>query len=278
MKPNFLIIGDLKAGSTSLHSYLSQHPEIFMPKLKELRYFAFDPSNSYHIRARSTVVRTHAEYLNYFSDTGDAKAIGEASPNYLRSPIAPHKIKSELADSKLIVCLRNPADRLYSLYQMNYRNGSTTLPFDQRVFEENSVWIKGNFYWHDLRNYFDIFPRTQIKVILFEDLIANPISITQNLYRFLEVDDTFSPQISVHNAGGMPKSPLAFSFLIRAKNVTKRFLVPPNTLKQIWSTVKSKSLQRDSSDPQIRSKILDVCRDDIIRTQELIGQDLSIWT
>jgi hypothetical protein len=92
-KPNFLIIGAVKAGTTSLHSYLSQHPEIFMPQRKELRYFAYDEENPYHVRARSTRVRTYDEYLSYFSSSSGRKAVGEASPNYLGSPGAAERIR-----------------------------------------------------------------------------------------------------------------------------------------------------------------------------------------
>ena len=76
--PNFLVIGDLKAGSSSLHYYLRQHPEVFMPTgLKEIRYFSYDKENPYHLLAESSRVRHFDDYLKYFEQSGDAKAVGE---------------------------------------------------------------------------------------------------------------------------------------------------------------------------------------------------------
>src|SRR5690606_31814547 len=101
------------------------------------RYFAYDPENSYHRRAASTRVRTFEDYLSYFDRAAGAAAAGEVSPNYLRSPGAAARIHARLPDVKLIVSLRNPADRLYSLHMMHLRKRSTNVPFDQRAFADD---------------------------------------------------------------------------------------------------------------------------------------------
>ena len=92
--PNFLIIGAAKAGTSTLHAYLTPHPEVFMPRRKELRFFAFDGSEDNH----TFPVKTLEEYERYFADAGDAKAIGEASPNYLYSARAARQIKEKIPD------------------------------------------------------------------------------------------------------------------------------------------------------------------------------------
>jgi hypothetical protein len=275
--PNFLIIGDLKAGSTSLYHYLRQHPEVYMPDVKELRYFAYDEENPYHVRAISYRVKTFSEYLRHFEKCGDAKAIGEASPNYLRSPGAANRIKAAIPDVRLIACLRNPADRLYSAYLMNYRGGSTRKPFDEELFGRDAAWIKARFYWLDLKQYFDLFPPSQIKIVLFDDLKADAGKVVKDLYRFLDVDDAFAPDFTVQNEGGTPKSLLGYTILMRGKNLLRRFGTPPTALKQLWRRIERDSLRKTQIDPQIRRKILEICQDDIKRTQELIGRDLSSW-
>jgi hypothetical protein len=275
--PNFLIIGDVKAGTTSLHHYLRQHPQVFMPRLKELRYFAYDPENPYHVRSSSYPVRTYAEYLRYFEKTGGAKAIGEASPNYLRSPIAAARIKAEIPDVRLIVCLRNPVDRLHSLYMMEYRAGRTRNPFDEQLFGLEAAWIRARFYWLDLKKYFDLFVRGQIKVILFDDLKSDAGKVVSDLCRFLEIDDTFMPDLAPQNEGGVPTSLLWYTILTRSKDLLRRFGSAPPAAKQLFKKLERSSLRKPRIDPLLRRKILEVCADDIRRTQELIGRDLSGW-
>lgn len=275
--PNLLIIGDLKAGSTSLFEYLRQHPQVYFPKIKELRYFAYDKENPYHVRAKSYRVKTFRDYLSYFEESGDAKAIGEASPNYLRSPGAAARIKAKIPKVRLIACLRNPADRLHSAYMMSYRAKSTKKPFDEQLFGGDAAWIKANFYWLDLKRYFDLFAADQIKIILFDDLKASRPSVVKELYEFLKVDETFLPDLKIHNVGGIPQNRLLYSSLVGGKNLLKRFINPSAAMRQIWETVKRNSLQRVQIDPQIRKKIIEICKDDIYRTQDLIGRDLSIW-
>ena len=276
--PNFLIIGDSKAGSTSLYSYLRQHPEVYMPsELKELRYFAFDKDNSYQVRAGSTHVRNLTDYLAYFENCGNAKAIGEASPNYLRSPGAAQRIRDQIPGVKLIVCLRHPAERLHSLYQMHYRDRLTKQPFDEYLFSQNAMWIKGNFYWPDLSSYFQCFDREQIHVILFDDLKSSSDTVIKNVYSFLGVDTSFVPDLTPQNTGGMPNSDLLYRFVLGSKNLLRKLGTPPAGLRRAWSRMRNKLLVQTEIDPQIRRKILEVCKDDILRTQELIQRDLSMW-
>ncbi len=276
--PNFLVFGDIKAGSTSLYSYLKQHPDIYMPSdLKELRYFAYDKENPYHVDARSYRVKSFEEYLVYFDASNGEKAIGEASPNYLRSPGAAARIKDRVPNVKLIACLRNPADMLYSIYMMGYRNGSIKKPFVEKLFSANAVWIKGHFIWPDLKRYFDLFDETQIKIILFDDLKAKTEETVKELYEFLDVDDAFEPDIAIKNKGGLPRNRYLYAFLLGGKKFFKRFANPTPRLKRIWATMKAASLEEARIDPQTRRKILEICREDIHRTEELIKRDLSIW-
>lgn len=275
--PTFLVIGDTKAGSTSLHSYLGQHPDVFVPPEKELRYFAYDPENAYHRRAASTRVRTFDEYLSCFDGASGAAAIGEVSPNYLRSPGAAARIRSRLPNVKLIVSLRNPADRLYSLHSMHLRMRRTKMPFDQRAFADDAAWIKGNFHWPDLYRYFALFDRSRIEVILFEDLATNPVDVTRSLYRFLGVDDGFAPAVRVHNKGGVPRHRLLYSTITELKRGAERVVHPSERARAVWRRLRRRMLYRPPLDPTLRRQILEVCRDDIARTEVLIGRSLRCW-
>lgn len=248
-----------------------------MPEIKELRYFAYDEENAYHNRASAYYVKSFGEYLSHFNHCSTEKAIGEASPNYLRSTGAAERIKSKLPDVKIIVSLRNPADRLYSLYMMHYRKNDINIPFDEQAFRHNASWIKSYFCWNELKHYFNIFDRNKIKVIIFDDLKGQTLGVIAGIYKFLNVDHTFIPDIETHNKGGMPKNKSLYTMLSIIERPFKTIASPPPTLKNMWQKIKRKNLEDVKLDPLIRKKVLEVCEDDIYRTQALIDRDLTIW-
>ena len=125
--PNFLIIGAAKSGTTSLYSYLNQHPQVYFSPFKEPRFFALE-GKEVNYQGPSQVVNQKAintidEYEKLFAGVTDEVAIGEASTLYLYSPEAPAKIKQYIPQVKLIAILRNPIDRAYSGYCHLVRDG-----------------------------------------------------------------------------------------------------------------------------------------------------------
>ncbi len=153
--PNFIIIGQMKAGTSSLHAYLRQHPDIFMPDVKELRFFSEvisdegdrlridDDYRSRRISAGMPV--TFDEYERLFDAATGQKALGEASPGYLNRERAAPQIKKFIPDVRLIVSLRRPSDRVYSHFQMDKRAGRTKGNFAEMFrdsFDEG--WVRYN--------------------------------------------------------------------------------------------------------------------------------------
>ncbi|MCP2728272.1 sulfotransferase family protein [Limnofasciculus baicalensis] len=101
-KPNLFVVGAPKCGTTSMHNYLGQHPEIFMSSPKELHYFSRD------IDCFTGKIKELYNYLQLFDSAGNAKYIGESSPEYLYSEVASQQIKELCSDAKIIIMLRNP--------------------------------------------------------------------------------------------------------------------------------------------------------------------------
>lgn len=275
--PTFLLIGDAKAGTTSLYSYLRQHPDIYMPNLKEPGYLAYDEDNPYHVRAKAFPVKTFSDYVRLFESCGEASAIGEASTNYLRTPGTADRIRTVLPDVRLVASLRNPADRLYSSYLMACRHGRVRRPFDEEVFGRSSAIIKANFYWPDLKPYFDLFPSHQIRIVLFDDIRRDALSVIKDLYAFIGVDDSFVPDLDVRNAGGVPRNRLCYVAFHRGRRLMQQLEARPKALRLLSREIERRLLRKTTIDPQIRRKILEASRDDILKTQELIGRDLSSW-
>ena len=142
--PNFLIIGANKAGTTSIYSYLKQHPQIYMSPVKEPMFFTLEGKNidrtevSRQITLK-TAVNDIEDYQALFQGVSNEKAIGEASTAYLHCPWCAERIKQYIPDVKLIAILRDPIERAYSNYLMYVRWGLETLDFPEAVRQEETM-------------------------------------------------------------------------------------------------------------------------------------------
>lgn len=280
--PNFIIGGALKGGTTSLYYFLRQHPEVFMSSLKEPRYFAYEPDNPLHADGAGLhfPVKTLAEYTALFAGAAGEKAIGEASPHYLISPVAPTRIKELIPGVKLIFSLRDPVKRANSVYWHSYRLGQEDRPIEQALTAEEYA-IQHGLYYHYLRVWFDLFDRTQIKVILFDDLQRNPLATFRDVCRFLDVDDQFVPDLSVRNKGGTPRHKRFGRILERVKTHPIRQAIDPlvpKPLRRMLLDVRNHNLQETPPMSEaLARRLRDYFRDDITQLESLLGVDLAAW-
>ncbi|MBU0766666.1 sulfotransferase [Patescibacteria group bacterium] len=238
--PNFLIIGATKAGTTSLHHYLGQHPEIYMLPQKETNFFAQESS----LCMLDRTVTNKQEYLELFKDANNEKIIGETSPAYLCVIDAPKRIFEMIPDVKLTAILRNPTERAYSHYLMRRRQNKEARESFEEVIEDIDIdpmrsYKSRGFYGEQLERYFKYFTHEQLKIFLYEDFTSSPQKVIKGLCEFLEVDTTFTPDTS------------------------NRFNVNPPAEEPI--------------SPKMRKKLIDLYHDDIELAQKLIGIDLSGW-
>lgn len=201
---NFIIGGTIKAGTSSVFTYLSAHPEICGSSVKETFFFTHEYSGN--------TERDRERYSKYFSPDRDAKLVVEASPNYLgyKENVAP-RIKTLLPDAKLLFIIRNPVDRLYSHY--NFALGKLELPagltFERYVdlCEQHSLGklspdqagiaekhlraLEIGKYSKYLRNFYDAFAPEHIKVALYDDLARDPMRFMSDICRFVDLDPEF---------------------------------------------------------------------------------------
>jgi len=306
MMPNFLIIGAARSGTTSLYHYLKQHPQVYMSPNKEPNFFAVEGEEFYSdsLRgagglARLPGIREIETYRELFKEVSNETAIGEASHMYLYVPKAVERIKYYIPQVKLIAILRQPVERAYSHFLYRIQHGLEPLDTDflqllqQEERHVDNDWSpswhykRRGLYYAQLKRYFDKFDRSQIKIYIHEDFFGgNVIDNLQDMFRFLGVDDTFVPSIKTHNISIIPRQTVFFKFITQSnpiKSVLKPFL--PKKLRQLIKGRlkktyfgKEQNLTRPKLEPEIRKQITEeYYKDDILKLQELIQQDLSIW-
>jgi hypothetical protein len=270
------VIGAAKAGTSSIHEYLSEHPQVFMPPVKP-NYFGFDGEGS----LGDFAIQTFEDYAALYegAEGADALAIGDVSENCLNSLGAAERIAERLPDARLIAVLRNPVDRAFSGYLMQLRNGRVQAEATE-AFRNDAVFVQGGFYFERLKRFYDRFPREQIQVHLFDDFSANTLGVMQDMFEFVGVDRSFRPAVEVrHNVGYAPRSKALSAFTQRrdVRRAAKRF-IPTAARPLARRVLKFNAAPAPSVPPTLRAEMEQLYRDDILRVQELVQRDLTHWT
>jgi hypothetical protein len=288
--PNFIVIGAAKAGTTSLHWYLGEHPAVFMTPVKDPSYFAYGVDDKGRLLWGDLDfhyfnVRSWSEYQRLFDDAADATAVGEASTMYLECPQSADRIRKALPDVRIICSIRHPVDRAYSDYLMYLRHRgrrfdpSRDLSTAAEWAQPDSRWMQIGRYHAQLSRYFEAFPRDQIHVFLFDDLRRNALQVVQGAYRFLEVDPTFVPDLETpHAPGGVPANRLLEGLLTSgAVNLVMKPFVPTRAANWV-RRLRTRNMRQPPSLPgELRAELTRHFRDDVQKTSELIGRSLDHW-
>ena len=222
-RPDFLIIGTQKGGSTSLYRYLTAHPKVRSAAIKEIHYFSY-----YHACPESW-------YRAHFAPSFWLKArglqTGEASVSHLHVPGAPERVAASAPGAKLIVMLRNPVARAFSHYQMSVEQGHETLPFAEAVALEperlqrerellgdaafshgpshryHSYLLRGH-YAEQLERWFAHFPREQFLILSSETFFKNPSETYHDVLNFLDLPEMDLPSYrQLNKAAARPAFP-----------------------------------------------------------------------
>lgn len=288
--PNFLIIGAMKSGTTAFYYYLEQHPQIYMSPVKEPDFFCIEGQE----RPDGDSVTDIAAYRDLFKNISGERAIGEASHCYLYEPKAVERIKYYVPGAKLIAVLRNPVDRAYSHFLHMVRNGTEPLSDFARALQEEETgahqnrkfqdYVGRGLYHGQLKRYFDTFDRDQVKVYLYEDLSNSPIATLRDAFRFLGVDNSFVPDVSLRrNVSGHPRYRILDGLLRRPNPVkhTLKIYLPAKwrwRLSKTFDDLKTRNLvEPPPIQEEVRRQLIRVYREDVLKLEELIRRDLSGW-
>jgi len=280
--PQLFVIGAAKAGTTSLYHYCNQHPHIFMSPIKETNFFA-RPSKRFsspvkNIDEAKFPIKSLQQYQSLFAEAGDARVCGEASPLYLETPQTARRIKEQNPSAKFVAILRDPVDRAYSDYLMGRRYGEYKGGLNDAM-QWNSHFVQVGRYAHNLRPFLKEFPRKNFRFFRYENLKSDPAGMMRELYQFLDVDPTFTPDFSVaHNPGGTPRSSTVNRLLINQALRRTFRRMSPAWLRELRLLLVKRNLGPAPDLPtSIRNELREYYKDDIQELEKILETDLSDW-
>lgn len=300
---NTFIVGAAKAGTTSLCSYLSKHPNVYFSPVKEPNFFAKDIAPnafSSNYKSRNIIdpanyfahdfpkplhlcfIQNPSDYERLFTLHTGQKILSEGSTSYLYSELAASEIQRYNPDAKIIIMLRNPVDRAYSHYLMALRFGYTSLPFKKALEADtqnpNKGWGKSELYLElgdyapQIKRYLKLFDRKKIHFINYHYFAAHTQDAMNALYNFLQIDPIEIDFNEKKNVARVPKSRV-LNKILSDTGLKKR--VP----KSLTGILKKTLFKEDTPelDAETRNYLQKYYNQNILETQELSGLDLSDW-
>ncbi len=311
-EPNFFLVGAAKSGTTSLHAYLRQHPQIYVSPIKEPCYFA-DEVRPEHmgkelLRAHAhtqreleawmaepnqekcpdAVVADWESYRKLFAGVKNEMAIGEASVSYLWSPTAPRHIAERIPEARILMILRDPVERAFSHYLDFLTAGAVRHSFREHIrlameYRENRMccyhpFLEFGCYAVQVQRYLELFPREQLHIMFYQDFQSDPALAMKGIFRFLKVDPDIPVDMSKrHRQPRVPRFGTA-GYLLKRMGIWQRGrrLIP----NRIASRLKPLALAPRSSlamDTKDRAYLLSYYRDGIRDLEDLLNRDLSSW-
>jgi hypothetical protein len=290
-KPDFFIVGAPKCGTTAMNDYLSRHPDIFIPEIKEVHFFGRD------LAITKGALRDEAAYLALFAAATEPRA-GEASVWYLYSKTAAEEIHAFNPEAKIIVMLRNPPDMLYSQHSQFLYNGNEDIEdfrealgaeperkAGRRIpasahFAEGLLYSETVKYAEQLERYFETFGRDNVHVILYDDFRSDLNGTYRALLQFLGVRDDFAPEFTVINPNKRARSTLLRDFVQTPPESIKRLsriFFPRSIRQRVMKGLDKANIRYEARQPlddALRDELTTRFTPEIRKLEALLGRDL----
>jgi hypothetical protein len=271
-RPDFILAGVGKAGTTWIYECLKDHPDVAVPDTDSLNFFDLN----YH-RGLSW----YQERLPEVDD--DDTVLGEATPGYLIDPFAPERIAEYAPDATLLFCLRDPVDRAFSLWWHGYSDRNWTYEFEE-MFDFTppyQLWVVPGFYAHFLRRFDEHFDEEQMEIYLFEDMVADNASFIREIYETIGVRADYTPwPIGQRVNDAHYQGP---NLLKRTRNWV-RFDAPEPVgpvlepfVDALSSVLLDRSRYEAGVDQELRRQLEEVYHDDIVALSSRLDRDLDHW-
>ncbi|CAN5563022.1 hypothetical protein BH20CHL6_BH20CHL6_04730 [soil metagenome] len=299
--PNFFIVGAPRCATTFMYRYLRQHPQIFMPDLKEPYYLCSDLDSGTEDDDKQ-FIRQRETYLSLFDGATQEPLIGEASPFTLYSREAPGHISELTPAPRLLVQVREPVEQMYSFHNVRAVTGYEDLPFAQALDAETDrrngrrlparahmvpmyQYREVARYSDPIQRYIDRFGRESVHIIVYEDLLKDAPAVYRSVLSFLGADPSFRPDLRVVNMSVRPRNRLLFGLMFSptarrgVKTLAPRRL--HGALRPAVGRINSlnrRPASRPSLDPRLRRALRDEFAGEVATLSALLGRDLaSLW-
>jgi hypothetical protein len=274
---NFFLGGAAKTGTTSLHYYLDQHPDITMGTVKEPYFF------------NSNWQKGIEWYASLYPHHQRCKKVGDGSVNLIVCREAQQRIKTLIRDPRFIFILRDPVDRLWSdyTYQLAKGHRSTIFQdFGQFIRDQDNVWsIRMGLYYDNIRSWSDVFGLERLHIIFTEDLESDPSAKARECYRFLGVDENFVPRIEfLHTT---PLLNVKRTLWLYRQRERLKDVLSPSALDLLQAAMRGLKFIDPHPSPTAKSKqiiapadrayLKEIYADQISRLAELLRVDLTHW-
>jgi hypothetical protein len=303
-KPNFFIVGHPRSGTSSLHRYLQQHPDVFMTPIKEPNFFSTDfrsESDAFHKKSLYFPFRTEEQYLGLYKKWNEEKAAGEASATYLCSKVTAAQIYRFNPGSKIIMMFREPVDFLYSFHSAaqfalgeHIQDFETALAAEKRRreghgFSKRTITPSWLFYTEfvkyseQIKRFLSFFDRNQIKILIFDDFKSNTEKSYLGVLEFLEVAVGLPPSFDVVNPNKELKWPLLKKYTLDSPYFRKalRKMLSNEAyagLKNFYKSRLTTYKPRQPLDDRLRRRTMAIFKPEVEKLSALIDRNLlTLW-
>ena len=282
---SFICIGAQKAGTTTLHDILSQHPGLQLPNKKETHFFS---NQELYKKGRDF-------YKTYFKDSVDGGVFGEIDPEYSYNMDSAKRIHSMFGKTKIIFILRNPVERAYSHFLMTKRRGLEDFDFEQALELEGQrisndfgklhfSYCSRGYYLEQLMNYENIFGSENLKVVIFEDFVKDIEKQTLEISDFIGLPKFNYSTMKVSNPASSPRV-LIFQKILYSNNAIKKSIGKIISSKEVKRKIAQrlekfnlKKTPKKELPEELRKKIFEkYFKDEVEKLENKLELNLSIW-
>ncbi len=307
--PDFFIVGQPKSGTTALYEMLRSHPQIFMPDLKEPRFFASDLPSPFNERPNGEPPKTFEDYLALFAPATAEQRVGEASTAYIWSDTAAGLLARAQPDARIIVILREPASFIRSMHLQllqirvererslrkaiameDARREGRNLPAVVSNWPKVLIYTDRVRYVEQLRRFHAAFSPEQVLVLIYDDFRSDNEATVRAVLRFLDVDDTVPVAASEANPTVRLRS-VRLDETVRALSVgrgplnrtvrsTVKALTPRRLRRRAQRAVRSHVVfgSPQPPDEELDAELRRRFRGEVVALSEYLGRDLvSLW-
>ena len=298
--PDFLIAGVPKAGTTALHAALVRHPGLFLPAVKEPKFFLSDgpppvTGGPGDVQTYQEHVWRRADYEALFAPAPPGTLLGEATPFYLYDQAAHARIKALVPDARLIIALRDPVDRAHSNWTHLWNAGlepeadflaACAAEPSRRAAGWADFWHYVNLgrYGEQLRHLYQHFPREQVLLLRYRDLKDAPAATLDRVCAFLGAETGVLAEIPKENVNRHVVEDDAVNRVLRALlraggTFGHRFPLPLRLAARgpLLTVLHRKRGPRPVTTPAERAALLPLFADDIALLQDVTGESYADW-